>query len=85
MDYLFVSFRSREHSVKFSKFLNSHGIQNTIINTPKEAGVGCGLSVRVPTKAFATIKKAVRVLGYNSFAGYFMVTEYGSKRVVKSV
>ena len=47
MEYLIVAFRSREHTVKFYNFLKSVGINGEIINTPKEAGVGCGLSVKI--------------------------------------
>ncbi|MBE7086707.1 MAG: DUF3343 domain-containing protein [Clostridiales bacterium] len=83
MEYVIVSFRSREHSVKFSKFLSAHGILNSIVNTPKEAGIGCGLSVKVPSPALYTVKKALAVLKYGSFAGVFKVNDRAGKRVVK--
>ena len=46
MEYVVVAFRSRAHTVAFYEFLKGHGVSAEIVNTPKEAGVGCGLSVR---------------------------------------
>lgn len=85
MEYIAVAFRSREHTVKFSNFLNSNGIFCSIINTPKEAGVGCGLSVKISAPYFQAVKRAVRSLKPTSFAGYFAVTEKGGRRTVRSI
>ena len=47
MGYIAIAFRSRAQTVKFSGYLSRGGVPNEIINTPKEAGVGCGLSVKI--------------------------------------
>ena len=47
MEYVVVAFRSRAETVKFSETLKRYGVYNEIVNTPKEAGVGCGLSVKM--------------------------------------
>lgn len=44
--FMFIAFRSREHTVKFFEEMRSRGIVGTVINTPREAEAGCGLSVR---------------------------------------
>ena len=42
--FMFIAFRSREHTVKFFEEMRSRGIVGTVINTPREAEAGCGLS-----------------------------------------
>ena len=69
MEYLLVAFRSREQTIKFNKILNDNGVFSEIVNTPKEAGVGCGLSAKVSLNSLAVVKKAVFSLNFKSFAG----------------
>ena len=52
MEYVVVAFRSRAHTVGFYELLKKNGISAEIINTPKEAGVGCGLSVKISSYQF---------------------------------
>ncbi|MBO4252061.1 MAG: DUF3343 domain-containing protein [Clostridia bacterium] len=85
MEYLVISFRSRAHTVRFAEFLRKNGVYCQIINTPKEAGVGCGLSVRVSVKDRSAAQKAARITDYASFAGFFLVKTVGAKRVIKSI
>lgn len=85
MEYVVVAFRSRAHTVKFADILLKNGIRCEIINTPKEAGVGCGLSVKIQKNTFMTVKQAVRMASLNSFAGFFLVTEVSGKRLVRTI
>ncbi len=85
MEYLIVSFRSRSHTVKFHEFLKHVGVESEIINTPKEAGVGCGLSVKVKKSDFYIVKRAVSHLNLNSFAGFFLSSFNSGRRVIKSI
>ena len=85
MEYVVVSHKSRAHTVRFAEFLRRNGVYCQIINTPKEAGVGCGLSVRVAVKDFSAARRAVNITGFSSFAGFFLVKTVGARRVVKSI
>ncbi len=85
MEYVVIAFRSRAHTVKFSSYLSSNGVYNEIVNTPKEAGVGCGLSVKIKRDAFYTVKRIVLSLKLSSFAGFFLVKTVAGKRLVKSI
>ena len=42
----FAAFRSRQQTTAFSTALKTTGMKCSIINTPHEIGMGCGLSVR---------------------------------------
>ena len=85
MEFVVVAFRSRAHTVKFAEFLRANGVGVEIINTPKEAGVGCGLSVKVSKNAFSMAKRAVHAVALNSFAGFFLVSVVGGKRIVRTI
>lgn len=85
MEYIAVAFRSRSHTIKFHEFLGRNGIPSEIINTPKEAGVGCGLSVKTIKEREIAVKALVYRSGLNSFAGVFSVKNVGGKRIVRSI
>lgn len=85
MEYIVISFRSRAHTVRFADFLREHKIYGEIINTPKEAGVGCGLSVKCKKIYLPAVKKALSIVRLDSFAGIFSVMSVGGKRIVRSI
>lgn len=85
MEFIAVAFRSRAESVKFYEFVTSYGVRAEIINTPKEAGVGCGLSVKLSGIDALVVRRAVAVFSAKSFAGIFLVKSVGGRRFVKSV
>ncbi len=85
MEWIVIAFRSRAHTVKFSELLTKNGIKNQIVNTPKEAGVGCGLSVKISKNYFNVVKKAVFNTKLSSFAGFFSVKQFAGQMIVKSI
>ena len=85
MEYIAVAFRSRAETIKFYEYLRSYGADAQIINTPKEAGVGCGLSVRISTDILFAVKRAAAAFTARSFAGFFLVKSLNGKRYVKPV
>ena len=85
MEYLVVAFRVRAQTIAFSALLKDNGVYNQIVNTPKEAGVGCGLSVQISQNQLEIVKRALSVGAFNSFAGIFKVKISGGGRSVKSI
>lgn len=85
MEYVAVAFRSRTQTVKIAEFLKSNGLNCEIINTPKEAGVGCGLSVKINRNALPLVKQVLLHNRVENFAGFFLVRSLGGKRFVRSI
>jgi hypothetical protein len=85
MEYVAIAFRSRSDTVKFSNFLRNNGYESEIINTPKEAGVGCGLCVKIKKEHYAVAKRAVLRLAFSSFAGFFLISIVSGKRFVRTI
>ncbi len=85
MEYLIIAFRSRASVVAFYQLLKQRGISAEIVNTPKEAMVGCGLSVKSSLKYLPTIRMLASSSGYKNFAGIFLVKVIAGKRYVKLI
>ncbi|MCQ2398949.1 MAG: DUF3343 domain-containing protein [Clostridia bacterium] len=75
MEYLLASFKSRTDAVALNENLRRKGIRSAIIPTPKQQGVGCGLSVKVYAVNPEYVVRAISAHGYRSFIGLFAVTE----------
>ena len=78
MTYILAIFRSRSQAVDCNIRLKSYGVATELINTPREANIGCGLSIKIPhdmaEKAKAIIKKA----NYSAFYGFYVIQQtYG--------
>jgi hypothetical protein len=56
-----------------------------IVNTPKEAGVGCGLSVKVQKERLGVVKSLAYTLNFDSLAGFFLYKILFGKRYVKTI
>lgn len=65
--YVFV-FKARTGAVKFNEALKREGINSSLINTPKAAGIGCGLSVKTDDLAYSR-----RVLASERIGSFYMV------------
>jgi hypothetical protein len=85
MEFVVVAFRSRVHTLKVFEIIKSFGVDAEIVNTPKEAGVGCGLSVKISKNAVDGVKKLVARLSLSSFAGFFLVKVTSNGRVVVTI
>ncbi len=85
MEYIIIAFRSRTQTVKMAQLMNARSITCEIVNTPKEAGVGCGLSVKISPFYFERTKKLVFDVGFSAFAGFFLVKITAGKKFVRSI
>ena len=84
MTYILAIFRSRSQAVDCNIRLKHSGVAAELINTPKEANVGCGLSIKIPHNTADRAKTIIKKANYSAFYGYFAVQYiYGRLRFVK--
>mgnify|MGYP002906374350 FL=1 len=83
--YLFIAFRSREHTIKFYEIMKSRRIQAAVINTPKEAEAGCGLSVRFSERQKNSVTALTERYSFSSFIGIFEAVSDGERKYVRPV
>ena len=71
-------FRSRSQAMDCYSRLKSIGVNAQLINTPKEANVGCGLSIKFPRAAAPRAKNLISRARYSAFYGYMRIeNRYG--------
>ena len=71
-------FRSRSQAIDCNARFKAAGIPATLINTPREANIGCGLSIKVPQQLLERARMVVRGANYSAFYGFYrMQTTYG--------
>lgn len=63
-------FKSRAQTLDFMSLLRSGGVVASAVNTPKEAGVGCGISVKFDERFFPRVRLMLSKRNYTSFAGF---------------
>ena len=63
-------FRSRAQALDALTLLKGAGIPAQAVSTPKEAGVGCGISVRFDGKFFPRVRTLLAKRRYVAFGGY---------------
>jgi len=85
MDYVVIVSRTRTGAIKISKIMFGAGIENKVINTPKEAGVGCGLSVAIRVRDYKKAKIALYPYGAEVEHAFFSVKETYGRRTVKRI
>ncbi len=67
-------FRSRAQTLDYVAALKSAGIPASAVATPKEAGVGCGISAKFEENFFARARFFLQKRPYASFSGFMRRT-----------
>lgn len=80
-----AAFRSRQQVLMFRELLQRSGIGATVISTPKDVSIGCGLSVRF---AYGDMARAIAVYkrtAPSALIGFYAVEKDGLRTGVKPV
>lgn len=78
---IIVAFRSRTVTQQAYNFLINKGVSCSLISTPREANVGCGLSVQFAESDYQQVYSLLGV-GASTFAGYYRVSRINGSRIV---
>lgn len=76
--YYIVVFRSKTHTYAFNSLLKSYRIFSEVVETPRQANVSCGLSVKIPFSALSLAKSILFRRTFSSFVGIFEVAPLGN-------
>ena len=79
-NFCIVAFRSRLQVMAFEEALKHHGMQASIVTTPRAVALGCGLSVRFEEKDAPRVKALYQALGLGNLIGFYRVTRDVSGR-----
>ena len=76
MTELIAVFRSRSQAIDCNAKLRARGIPSSVISTPREANIGCGLSVKIPKNFESRTKMIIANARYSAFYGFLKVKIY---------
>ncbi len=71
-------FRSRSQTLQFESAMKKSLVPVSVVSTPKQARVGCGLSLRFDIKYLPLAKSVLRRGGYSAFVGFFKIISLGA-------
>ncbi len=79
MNSVIVVFNSRNETLYFAQSLKNQGILCQIINTPKEAGPACGISVKISQNILEIAKNILMNKPFRTFVGIFKMLISGGR------
>lgn len=78
MTDILAVFKSRSQAIDCNARLKAMGVPAGLINTPREANIGCGLSIKIPPNMLERVRMIIKSGRYSAFYGYFrMQNDYG--------
>ena len=75
-----ASFRSRQQVMKFESALRREGVRVSIITTPRDVAVGCGLSIRFELSDFDQVARVYRLSSPSNLIGFYRVQRREGER-----
>ena len=84
MTEILAVFRSRSQAIDCNARLRAAGIAANLVNTPREANIGCGLSVKIPQNLLPRARTIILSARYSAFYGFYtMQNLYGRIYIVR--
>lgn len=77
-----ASFRSRQQVLKFEGALRRSGVKVSVITTPRDVSVGCGLSIRFEMGDAQRVLEVYNQLHPSNLIGFYRVERAEGQRTV---
>lgn len=77
-----ASFRSRQQVLKFEGALRRSGVKVSVITTPREVAVGCGLSIRFELADAQRVTEMYNQLKPSNLIGFYRVEREDGRRTL---
>lgn len=83
-DMTVVVFKSKTEVFAFIEQARYLGVGASVVSTPKEIKIGCGLSAKISDSQTQLAKKIISSYGYSTFYGIFTIKKIaGTQKLVK--
>ena len=76
-----AAFRSRTQVLRMEDALRRSGLSAGVISTPRQAAIGCGLSVRFELSELRQVMAVYRRLNPGALIGFYRVENYGTRQI----
>ena len=85
MRYCLLVFKSRNETLYFANLLMKNGYRANIMNTPKQLGLSCGISVQIADNLLGIARSLLATKEFTSFVGFFYVTIANNKMLIDKI
>lgn len=82
MEYMIATFRARTETINFANLLRSYGVHVTIISTPRQVNVSCGISVKFNPAYKTKAQDLLQRRRFDSFGGLYLIKSVGMRTTV---
>ena len=82
MQYILAVFKSRNETLYLANLLMQKGYSVNIINTPREIGPSCGISVQFAVSLLEQVRLQMTTKPFRSFYGFYKVERKGARTSV---
>jgi|AntRauTorcE11897_2_1112592.scaffolds.fasta_scaffold00001_281 hypothetical protein len=79
MSYIIAVFKNRNSTLKYYDMLNRSRLPVSIISTPKVAGIGCGICVKMTKESYTFAYKILSRARVNSFVAFYKIKKENNK------
>ena len=76
-----ASFRSRQQVLKFEGALRREGVRTSIITTPRDVSMGCGLSIRFELDDYPLVREVYTHLRPSNLIGFYRIIRENGRHV----
>lgn len=76
-----ASFRSRTQVLRMEDALRRAGLSASVISTPREVAIGCGMSVRFELAETPQVMSVYRRVNPSALIGFYRVDNYGTRQI----
>ena len=80
-DYGIAAYRSRSQVLRLEDMLRREGVACSVVSTPREVALGCGLSVRFDLADTDRVRRAVARVPGAGLIGLYQVHATGPRRL----
>ena len=77
--YGVAAFRSRQQVLRLESALRAQGVPVSVISTPRNISMGCGLSLRFPLGSAQAVRRAIGRGGGTNLIGLYRADYDGSR------
>ncbi len=85
MTEVLAVFRSRSQAIDCNMRLRTMGIPASLVNTPAEANIGCGLSIKLGQNTLDRVRGVIRNGKYSAFYGFYRIQPIYGKTIIKRI
>ena len=78
-------FRSRAQALSCLSRIRAAGVCAAAVSTPREANVGCGISLRFGEGDLPRVRRALSGMSCSAFVGFFRVDICGGRTYVRAL